>query len=88
MNNGLDINWGEYVRYSDIQSCIDESGSTSVVAIDKNSIRGRVLGFLGDKLTLVFKIWSFFNGNWFGRKSLWPDMGRGRIGFKLMVKQL
>ena len=47
MNNGWDINWGEYVRYSDIQSCIDESGSTSVVAIDKNSIRGRVVSLFG-----------------------------------------
>ena len=63
MNNGWDINWGEYVRYSDIQSCIDESGSTSVVAIDKNSIRGRVLGFceyLDDEFSCRSKCFRMF----------------------------
>jgi len=51
VKNGWGVNWGEYVRYGDIKSCMSESNSITVVAINEYSIRRRVLGFVGDKAT-------------------------------------
>jgi len=51
VKNGWYVNWGEHVGYGHIQSCRNESSSITVVAINRNSIGGRVLGFVGDKTT-------------------------------------
>jgi len=51
VKNGWGINWGEYVRYGDINSCMNESSSITVDAINEYGIRRRVFGFVGDKAT-------------------------------------
>ena len=51
VKNGWHVNGGEYVRYGDVRSCIDESSSITVFAINGNRIRGRVMGLVGDKAT-------------------------------------